>query len=92
MKLRYVLFAAFSLVTLIPVLVFGVWPHSVALQSQIEDVADRHLLLAQNLSSTLERYNRDVKATFVMLAETLTTNQGAVGGAATGIEEPADPA
>ena len=71
MRLRYILFAALSMVTIIPVIFFGVWPHSRALQNEFENVADRHLLLAQNLSAALERYDRDVKSSFRVLAVNL---------------------
>ena len=71
MRLRYILFAALSMVTIIPVIFFGVWPHSQALQNEFENVADRHLLLAQNLSAALERYDRDVKSSFRVLAVNL---------------------
>lgn len=70
MKLRLFLFISLSLTALIPVVVFGVWPHSHAFEKEIEDVSERHLLLAQNLGAALERYDRDVKATF----QVLTTN------------------
>lgn len=71
MRLRYILFAALSMVTIIPVIFFGVWPHSQALQNEFENVTDRHLLLAQNLSAALERYDRDVKSSFRVLAVNL---------------------
>jgi len=70
MKLRFILFISLSLAALIPVVFLGVWPHSRAYEKEISDVSERHLLLAQNLSSALERYSRDVKATF----KTLTLN------------------
>ena len=70
MKLRFVLFISLSLAALIPVVFLGVWPQSRAYEKEIADVSERHLLLAQNLSSALERYSRDVKATF----KTLTLN------------------
>ncbi len=59
------------MVTVIPVIFFGVWPHSQALQNEFENVTDRHLLLAQNLSAALERYDRDVKSSFRVLAVNL---------------------
>ena len=71
MRLRYILFAALSMVTIIPVIFFGVWPHSQALQNEFENVTDRHLLLAQNLGAALERYDRDVTSSFRVLAVNL---------------------
>ncbi len=71
MRLRYILFAALSMVTVIPVIFFGVWPHSQALQNEFDNVTDRHLLLAQNLGAALERYDRDVTSSFRVLAVNL---------------------
>ncbi len=70
MKLRLFLFVSLTITALIPVLVYGVWPQSRAFDKEVADVSERHLLLAQNIGVALERYDRDIKATF----NTLTTN------------------
>jgi len=69
MRIRVILFVAFALVAVIPIAFFGVWPHSKALEKEIEEVSDRHLLLAQNLSHALQRYDRDVRSLFLLTAE-----------------------
>ena len=51
MRIRFILFAAFAFVAIIPVVFFGVWPSSNALDREIEEVSDRHLLLARNLGA-----------------------------------------
>jgi len=71
MKLRPILFLSLSFVALIPVIVFGVWPHSQAYDKELSDVSERHLLLAQNIGAALERYDRDVKATFKSVVSNL---------------------
>ncbi|HSG94643.1 MAG TPA: sensor domain-containing phosphodiesterase, partial [Afifellaceae bacterium] len=68
MKLRTILFLLFCVLTLVPVVLFWVWPHSKALEGEFDEVRDRHLLLAQNLGAALERYHRDVSAAFNLLA------------------------
>ncbi|MBT8408861.1 MAG: hypothetical protein KJN93_04475 [Alphaproteobacteria bacterium] len=48
-------------------LLFRAWPHSTVLENEIQEVHERHLLLARNLAAALERYHRDVSATFSFL-------------------------
>ena len=66
-----------ALVTLIPVAVFGIWPHSKAYDDIIANVSERNLLIAQNLSRALERYDRDLKATFQLLIRNVVENSNA---------------
>ena len=68
MKLRTVLFLLFCVLTLVPVALFWVWPHSRALENEFAEVRGRHLLLARNLGAALERYHRDASAAFNLLA------------------------
>jgi len=74
MRLRVLLFIALSVVTLIPVVLFGVWPHSRAFDKEIADVSERHPLLARNIGAALERYDRDVKSTFQLLASNVVND------------------
>lgn len=60
-----------ALVTLIPVAVYGIWPHSRAYDDLVADVSERHLLVAGNLGRALERYDRDLKAGFRLLIRTV---------------------
>jgi len=71
MSVRYYIFLMTALVTLIPVAVFGIWPHSRAYDDLVADVSERHLLVAGNLGRALERYDRDVKAGFRLLIRTV---------------------
>jgi hypothetical protein len=67
MSVRYYIFLMTTLVTLIPVAVFGIWPHSRAYDDIVANVSERNLLVAENLGRALERYDRDVKAGFRLL-------------------------
>ena len=71
MKLRTVLFLLFCVLTLVPAVLFWVWPHSSALESEFDEVRGRHLLLAQNLGAALQRYHRDASAAFDLLSVNL---------------------
>lgn len=61
-------FAAFAIVSSMPILFFGVWPHSKALEKELNGAADRHLLIARNLSHALERHDRDIRSFFLHVA------------------------
>ncbi|MCV3272116.1 EAL domain-containing protein [Roseobacter sp. WL0113] len=58
----------FLLVALGPLLLFRAWPHSEVLQGELDEVHERHLLLARNLAAALERYHRDLVTTFDLFA------------------------
>ena len=68
MRIRNLLFAVIAGVTLVPAVFFGLWPQSQAYQNLLDDVSERHLLIAQNLGGTLERYYIDVTAAFRLLS------------------------
>lgn len=51
-----------------PIVLFRAWPHSEVLQNELDEVYERHLLLARNLAAALERYHRDVVTTFELFA------------------------
>ena len=57
---RNLIFVVVVIVTFIPIIIFGVWPHSRALDNAIAEVSERHLLIARNLSSALRRYHKDL--------------------------------
>lgn len=60
MRLRYLFIVTFSLVALIPLILFWMWPYSKALDSEVNDVKERHLVIAKNLAGAFERYYQDV--------------------------------
>jgi signal transduction histidine kinase len=80
MKLRYLLLVVFSLVTAVPLVLFWVWPHSQSMTNELEDVRERHLLIAETLGIALENYHREVTATFRLIHNSLV-EQGRVEGA-----------
>ena len=47
---------------------FWFWPHSQALESEIQDVEERHLVIAQSLSRALSRYHTDLVTMFDVIA------------------------
>jgi len=71
MKLRFPLFFALSLVSILPVGGFAVWEQHSALEKEMLALEEKHLLLAQNITSALERYVHDVELMF-----SLTVLQG----------------
>ncbi len=81
MKLRYLLLAVFGLVTTVPLVLFWAWPHSQSMTNELEDVRDRHLLIAETLSVGLKNYHRDVTAAFRLLSVNLIEH-GQIEGAA----------
>ena len=68
MSLRYFLILIFFVLALTPVLFFQAWPQSTVGDSDLEDVRDRHLLLAQKIARTLEDYQANVRTTFAAFA------------------------
>ncbi|MDF1747722.1 MAG: hypothetical protein P1V34_02485, partial [Alphaproteobacteria bacterium] len=68
--LRVILAMAFMIASIAPLTVWAVWVRSSALDREVEEVQDRHLLLARNLSLALERYAQDVTAVFSHVVET----------------------
>ena len=71
-RTRLYLFLALALVSAIPIAFFGIWPHSKALEHEIAEVSERHLLIAKHIRLALQRYDRDVRALFrVLTAEAI---------------------
>jgi diguanylate cyclase (GGDEF)-like protein len=67
MKLRYMFVFIFILIAIVPTTLFWMWPYSKALESEINDVKDRHLVIAKNLSTAFERYYQDVTNVFSII-------------------------
>jgi signal transduction histidine kinase len=80
MKLRYLLLLIFSLVTTVPLVLFWLWPHSQSMTNELEDVRERHLLIAETLGVALQNYHQEVTATFRLIHDNLI-EQGQVEGA-----------
>ena len=62
--LRAMLVAGFLLACTVPLIGFWWWSHNTVLRSEIEEVPERHLLLARNLGAALERYHDDLHSVF----------------------------
>ncbi len=58
------LFVLLVLAAQFPVAGLGLWTRSHIISSEIQDVSERHLLLARNLALTLARYHGDLVAGF----------------------------
>lgn len=68
MKLRYFLTLVFFVLAITPVLLFWAWPHSAVLDDKVETVQERHLRLANNIATALDRYQNDVGKSVLLLA------------------------
>ncbi len=79
MSLRSVSFCILLIFGVIPLSVFALWPHSRALELEVSEVNQRHLLIARNLGAALERYHQDLVSTFNYVADRLE-KRADVGG------------
>ncbi len=68
LRFRYLLAVAFISVAIIPVLFLSAWFQRTALDNEMSAVREKHLLLASNMTAALERYAKDVEATFGMMS------------------------
>ncbi len=66
-KMHQLLFLAFTLVAAVPIAVLAIWEGQTAFQNELDSVRERHLLVARNLTSTMSRYVKDLKATFPLV-------------------------
>jgi len=74
MRLRSLFIIAILFSALAPSLVYGWWAYRDGVKREFADVADRHLLLAHNLSNALERYYVDLVAITESVAIHIQTN------------------
>ncbi len=79
-KLRYLLAAAFTLVSLVPVSFLEAWVQRTAFENEVAAVEEKHLLLARNITAALERYAADARAVFIHFTS-LDHDLGAHGNA-----------
>lgn len=68
MPLRYLLFLTFSAISVLPVIMLTVWISTDALDREMNSVREKHLVIANNLGSTLERYAIDLMSGFDLVA------------------------
>ena len=71
MKLRLILAISFLVACGLPLAVYWVWPHSRAINSEIERAREQNLLFAQTASATLEVFQQDIQTTFAAVAPSL---------------------
>jgi signal transduction histidine kinase len=69
LRMHQLLFLAFTVVAAVPIIVLALWEEQTSYQHEIDSVRERHLLVARNLTSTMSRYVRDVKAAFTVVFE-----------------------
>jgi hypothetical protein len=62
--MHHLLYLAFTMVAGVPIVVLALWEGQTAFQNELESVRERHLLVARNLTSTMSRYVKDLKAAF----------------------------
>jgi len=78
-KLHHVLFAAFTLIASVPVLILNNWVQQSALDKEVADVQEKHLLAARNLTGDLARYATDVEGAFRLIAYNLSRENEVLG-------------
>jgi signal transduction histidine kinase/ActR/RegA family two-component response regulator len=69
LRLHHLLFIGFTLVAGVPIGVLAIWEGRTSFQNELDSVRERHLLVARNLTSTMSRYVKDVKAVFALTFE-----------------------
>jgi len=67
LKLRTILFVVLLFIGTVPFAVYEAVPNIKAFEKEINDVSERHLILARNIGLALERYDQDIKVTFKSL-------------------------
>jgi signal transduction histidine kinase/CheY-like chemotaxis protein len=73
-RMHHLLFIVFTVIASVPITVLAVWESRTSYKLELESVRERHLLVARNLTSTMSRYVRDVKATFTVVFESNAIN------------------
>lgn len=69
LRMHHLLFVAFTLVAAAPIVVLALWEGRTSFQNELDSVRERHLLVARNLTSTMSRYVKDLKAVFGVAIE-----------------------
>ncbi len=69
LRMHHLLFIAFTLVAAVPIAVLALWEGRTSFQNELDSVRERHLLVARNLTSTMSRYVKDLKAVFSVAIE-----------------------
>ena len=67
MRLRSIMTIIFCITAIAPLAIFWLWPHSDVLDKEIREVRERHLVIAENIAATLDRYETDITSVFRFL-------------------------
>lgn len=67
--LRVLTFTVMMAVAVVPIMLFYNWVERSSLEKEIAHVKENHLIIAENLSTTLSRYVGDAKTTFNLAVE-----------------------
>ncbi|WP_421781838.1 ATP-binding protein [Kiloniella litopenaei] len=70
-RLHHLLFIGFTLISTIPVFFLAAWTQKTAIEKEFLATEDKHLLLAKNLTGTLDRFARDAEQIFRVSAQYL---------------------
>ncbi len=68
MRLRFLVFLTFSGIAVLPAIALATWIFIDALNQEIENVRDKHLIIAKNVGEALERYSIDLINGFELVA------------------------
>ncbi|MEE9313723.1 MAG: diguanylate cyclase [Rhizobiaceae bacterium] len=75
MKLRHTLIILLCLAAIAPISLFWFWPYSRALESEVDDVKERHLVIARNLAGEMEHYYTDLINIFDVIVGDINNGQ-----------------
>lgn len=78
-RTRYVLAVSFFLIATLPVLLLGAWIERTTTRQEIATVAEKHLLVARNLTEALNRHVVEARATFEFYVAN-HANESAIAG------------
>ncbi|EFL88614.1 EAL domain-containing protein [Ahrensia sp. R2A130] len=78
-RIRTAFITALLVIGLLPLAGFTWFSYQRTLEREFDEVQDRHLLLAQNLSAALSRYEKDVRATIASVATMLADSRNNSG-------------
>ena len=71
MRIRNILAIAFVITALVPSALLALWSYKHGVDREFDEVKDRHLLLAQNLSAALQRYHTDIAGSIDSISQGL---------------------
>ncbi len=76
MRLRRTLLVLFGLGLALPLLLFWFWLERTMLNQEIVDASARHQVTARTLGASLERYHKEVKSGFQLIADNIGSEKG----------------